>query len=141
MLRIALGILLAICLSACGLVGGGPPKAVVESAIALQFSQTQQEISQLLTPKGNRKSTFTVSQVKVNRQTPMAIQNAPAYRVEGTFHLKLNLRTRRVSDQTTPFEVYLQPQPDGQTWRLARPLANQKDDESGWTTYPIESPT
>ena len=141
MLRIALGIVLAIFLSACGLIGGGPPKAVVESAIALQFSQTQQEISQLLTPKANQTPTFTISQVKINRQTPVSIQNTSAYRVEGTFQLKLKLSTRKVSNQTTPFEVYLQPQPGGETWRLARPLSDQQTAESGWATYLIESPT
>ena len=139
MLRIALGILLSICLAACGLTAEGPPKAVVESAIALQFSQTKQEILQLLTPKAHQTPDFTISQVKIKRQTPVSILDASAYRVEGTFDLKLNLSTRQVSDQKTPFEVYLQPQPDGETWRLARP-ADPKNAESGWITYLIETP-
>ena len=141
MLRIALAILLAICLTACGLTAAGPPKAIVERAIALQFSQTQQDISQLLNPKANQTPDFTISQVKIKRQTPVSILDAPAYWVEGSFNLKFNLPTRHISGPKTPFEVYLQPQPGGDAWRLARPLTDQKSGESTWITYPIESPT
>ena len=141
MLRIALGILLAICLSACSLIAEGPPKTVVESAIALQFSQTQQKILQLLTPNTNQIPSFTINQVKIKQQTSISILDEPAYRVEGTFNLKLKLPTRQVSDQQAPFEIYLQPQPGGETWRLARPVTDKKKAESTWITYPIESPT
>ena len=141
MLRIALGILLAIYLTACGLINQGPSKPVVENAIALQFSQTQQEILQLLAPKANQPPTFTISQVKIAHQAPVSILDTRGYRVEGTFNLKLNLSTRQVSDQKMPFEVYLQPQPDGEAWRLARLLTDKKNAESTWVTYPIESST
>lgn len=141
MLRIALGILLAICLTACSLMAEGPPKTVVKSAVALQFSQTQQEILQLLTPNANKTPDFTISQVKITQQTPISIMDIPAYRVEGTFNLKLNLTTRQISDPNTPFEVYLQSEPGSGTWRLARPLTDKQTTESTWVTYLVESPT
>jgi hypothetical protein len=120
-----LAIFLAGLLTACG-VRGLPNTALVRKAIAMQVSQTQQAISQQLRLESPK---VKVDRVQIKVQDPLRIQNLMAYRVEGTYDFTLKLRDRKVTQRDNPFEVYLQRQSEGKTWRLAQP---QK--ESGWVT-------
>ncbi|MGV0024915.1 hypothetical protein [Phormidesmis priestleyi] len=128
-LRVILAIILAGLLTACG-VRELPNTALVRKAIAMQVSQTQQEISQQLRLEAPK---VEVDRVQIKTRSPLTIQNLTAYRIEGTYDFTLKLRDRKVAQKDNPFEVYLQRQSEGKTWRLAQP---QK--ESGWVTKLVE---
>lgn len=128
-LRVILAVILASLLTACG-ASGVPNTALVKKAIALQVSQTQQEISQQLRldpPK------VEVDRVQIRTRSPLTIQNLTAYQIEGTYDFTLKLGDRKVAQKDNPFEVYLQRQSEGKTWRLA-----EQQKESGWATRLVE---
>lgn len=129
MIRAILAAMLVGLLTACG-VGDAPDRAVVEKAIVMQVSQTQQELSQQLFRKPVELR-VKIDRVKIDSQRRMAIEDSTAYRVRGNYDLTLNLPNRRVTQHQNPFEVYLQRHED--TWQLARPQP-----EASWVTQLIE---
>lgn len=128
-----IGILLAL-LTACGTPGIEPNRQLVQRALTLQLAQTQQQLSQQLqlsTPS------FKIKRLAITEKHPFDIGNLPAYRVLGTYDLNIQLPGRRVSQQQSPFEVYLQRQKEGKTWRLAVPQSYSEEGRLTWSTYLI----
>ncbi|GAB4464419.1 MAG: hypothetical protein OHK0037_18380 [Elainellaceae cyanobacterium] len=135
MLRRLLAILLAFVLTACSSVSG-PGRDVVERAIALQFSQTQEDLIQLLNPRDPTFPPFTISNVKITDEQGLQIANLRGFRVRGTYDVTLEFPGRNVTQKANPFEIYLQRQIEGKTWRLARRQTNPKNqaDAESWVT-------
>ena len=128
-MRLVLSMILLGLLTACGTSRLEPNSQLVQRAIALKFEQTQQQDVDF---KG-----FEVNRVAITQQEPLVIQDLPAYYVRGTYNLTVKLPKRQVSQQQNPFEVYLQRQKEGKTWRLALPQSTGKDIASDWLTYSI----
>ncbi len=124
-----LAVLLLGLLTACSV--GGVPAGLVQRAIALELSQTGQSLGQQL--RLPQQQDVTITRLNIQEQTPLRIQGLTAYRVQGTYNLVLNLGDRRVSQQQNPFDLYLQRQPEGKTWRLARPGLSS-DNGPTWET-------
>jgi outer membrane biogenesis lipoprotein LolB len=135
MVRVILAIALALVITACSAVGQEPTAEVIGRAIAVQLSQTQQELSQQLrlvsTPQA-----IQVSHLQVNQQTSLKIQDLPSYRVQGSCDYTIQQANHSVTQRNTPFEVYLQRQPDGKTWQLA----SLKSKGLPLEAFPLESP-
>jgi len=117
-IRMGLVLLLSLSLTACG--GQMPDRSLVEKAIALQFSQTQAELAQQLRVSSANQPSFSFSEVKIEARQPLQIDQFRGFRVEGTYELTLVYPNRSVVQRHNPFEVYLQRQAEGKTWRLAR---------------------
>lgn len=137
MVRLILTAILLVVLTACGTVGLEPSSQVVQRAlvklnevIALQLDEPQQLNFDF---KG-----FEINRVAITQQEPLVIQNLPAYHVRGIYNLTLKLPGRRVNQQQNPFDIYLQRQKEGKTWRLALPQLNGKDNNLTWRTYLIQ---
>jgi PBP1b-binding outer membrane lipoprotein LpoB len=135
MLRVISAIALALFLAACSLVGSGPPVSVVEQAIALQLNQTQQELSQQLRIS-SQASKITVSHIKVKAQAPFQIEGLQAYQVKGICDFTVKLPKRSITQRKASFEVNLQQQKEGKTWRLAF-LKMDDEGETFWVTEQI----
>ena len=131
MLRLILTVVLLV-LTACGTSDVVPNSQLVQRAIALQLNQTQQKSQQV----GFDFRGFNINRVAITQQESLSIQGLPAYRVQGTYDITLKLRRRRVQQQN-PFEIYLQRQKEGKTWRLALPYPS-KNTELDWRTYLIQ---
>ncbi|BAY89188.1 MULTISPECIES: hypothetical protein [unclassified Tolypothrix] len=133
MLRLVLTALLVL-LTACGTIGLLPTNQLVQKAIALQLEQTQQQLSQKLDLdlKG-----FDIEKLAISEQKPLTIENLPAFRVRGTYDLIIKLPKRRLTQLQQPFEVYLQIQREGKTWRLLLPERVNKDTQPIWHSYLI----
>ncbi len=123
-------------LTACGAVVG-PPHDLVERAIALQFSQTEEELIRVLYPEAAQFPPFAIKRVKVTDQQSLEIDDLRSYQLRGTYDLTLEFPDRQVTQRDSPFEVYLQRQVEGKTWRLARRQPAQKDVKETWTTQLI----
>ena len=131
--------LIAISLTACG--GNVPNRSLVEKAIALQFSQTQTELSRQLAVPSAVQPSFHIDDIKIKARQAIKIEELRAYRVRGTYTLTLNYPKRQVVQKRNPFEVYLQRQSEGKTWRLARLESIQnvaQDTTSRWVTQLIQ---
>jgi hypothetical protein len=124
-LRVLLTLILAIVLTACG-AGDAPKQTVVQKAIAVQFGQIQQNLGQQIYRTEAGLPTFVIDHVKVQEQKPLLIQDLKAYQVRGTYDLTLQFPDHKLTQHQNAFEVYLQQQPDDETWRLARPQADQQ---------------
>jgi len=124
-------------LTACG-AAVGPPHDLVERAIALQFSQTETELLQVLDPGTTQLPPFTIDRVKITNQKSLKIDDLRSYYLQGTYDFRLEFRDRQLSQRDNPFEIYLQRQVEGKTWRLARRQLNQTgtptDTQITWTT-------
>lgn len=127
---IAIAILLGL-LTACS-VRVEPSHKLVQQAIALQLEQTQQQLGKQL---GLHFQGLEVERVAITQREPVEIQSLPAYHVRGTYDLTLKL-PRKVTQTQNSFDVYLQRQQEGKTWRLLIPQAEKKD-KSTWLSYLI----
>lgn len=127
--RLILIVLVAL-LSACSNVGMEPNRELVQKAITLQMQQTQQQLQQQVRD-------LEIKRVNIAQNQPISIQDLPGFRVKGTYDLTIKLPKQKLTQQKNPFEVYLQRQKEGKTWRLALPQFNA-DGVPNWFTYLIE---
>lgn len=135
---IVLIVTFAIALTSCGTstppLSLAPGKALVEKAIALQVSQTQQQLTQQLQ---SSLANFDITQVKLKQLEPLFLGDLPTYRVQGTYSLILKLPKQQVTQPNNTFDVYLQRQKEGKTWRLAIPQGISSGVPRSWRTYLI----
>lgn len=147
LVRRILPVLLALGLTACG-VGSEPSKQLVRAAIALQVNQTQQELVQQLASYGRSADKplslsrdFSLGGVKIAQRDRLTVAGLPTYRVRGTYNLTLSLPKRSVKQPQNQFEVYLQRQQEGKTWRVLRPEASRASGadraEIVWRSYSL----
>ena len=132
MVRLIFTAIMLVLLTACS-TGLEPSSKIVQRALALQLEQTQQQLSQQLDLKIN---SFEINSVAISQQQPLKIQDLPAYHVQGNYNVTLKLPRRRVTQQN-PFDIYLQRQKEGKTWRLAIPQSSGKQASPNWRTYLI----
>lgn len=135
MLRVIWAIALAVLLTACGTIGLQPGKDLIEQAIALQLTQTRQELSQQLR-LDDQATDLKINRVTIAEQTPLRIKDLPSFHIVGTCDLTVKLPKRSVTQRDVPFEVYLQRQQEGKTWRAAFPKTTA-DGELTWVTQRI----
>jgi len=134
--QLMLVVLLAVMLTGCG--GRLPDRSLVEKAIALQFSQTQIELARQLRVPAASQPSFSLDAIQIDSRQPLRINGLRGYRVDGTYTLKLSYPDRTVVQRRNPFEVYLQRQVEGKTWRLARPQPSSADGDEAWSTQLIQ---
>ena len=141
MVRLILTAILLGLLTACGTSGLEPSSQTVQRAlvklnevVAPQLSQPTQQLTQQLHPPS-----FKINQLVITEKKPFVIQDLSTYRVRGTYDLTIKLPRRRVTQQHNPFDIYLQRQKEGKTWRLVLPQSTGKDGAPTWRTYLIQS--
>ncbi|MBE9181430.1 hypothetical protein IQ268_22975 [Oculatella sp. LEGE 06141] len=137
MLRLVMAIVLAVMLAACS-VAGSPSQALVKKAIELQLEQTQAELSQQIYRTPTASPSFKLNHVTVTQQEPLVIEDLTAYRVRGTYDVTQKLNDRRITQHQNPFEIYLQRQIEGKTWRLAHLQRGTGETSDRWITQLIQ---
>lgn len=129
---------LSIALTACGQstpsLGFAPSKQLVRKAIALQVSQIQHQLTQQLRSSPPK---FEIAQVALKQLEPLFIDDLPTYRVLGTYNLKIQLPQQQVTQRKNSFDVYLQRQKQGKTWRLLLPQSIGNGSKTSWRSYLI----
>ena len=118
-------LVLVLLLNGCS--GVEPNREIVENAIALQTRLLQQQLQQISKP--------VIDHVNITQTTTLSIDKLTGYRINGTYDLKLP--KQRLSQQKNPFDIYLQRQKEGKTWRLALPKV-AKNGVFTWLTYAID---
>lgn len=135
MVRLVFIAILLVLLTACGSIGLLPTSQLVQKAIALQLSQTQQQLNQQLNLDFQG---FEIKRLAITQEKPLTIENLPAFRVRGTYDLILKLPNRQLKQLQQPFDLYLQIQKEGKTWRLLLPDKGGKDTQRLWRSYLIQ---
>ena len=140
-LKLIISVILTACLltlTACGTstppLSLVPNKQLVQKAIALQVSQTHQRLTQRLHSSPPK---LEVTQVKLKQLEPLFLDNLATYHIWGTYNLKIKLPSQQVTQQQRPFDVYLQRQPQGKTWRIVVPESIENGYPVTWRTYLI----
>jgi hypothetical protein len=134
MVRFVVTVVLLVLLVGCGNIGLLPTSELVQKAIALQLEQTQQQLNQQLDIKFKG---FEIKHLKIRQEQPLTIENLPAFRVRGNYDLIFQLPKRQLKKLQQPFEVYLQIQQEGKTWRLLLPSKGSADSQTVWRSYLI----
>lgn len=144
-LQVGFMLFLTILLTACG--ANEPPKSlapgrdIVKHAIARQLTLTE---NRLTTQLDNPSETdFEIQNLNIQSLNPLYIADLPTYQINGTYRLKLNLPRQAITQDKNEFQVYLQRQVEGKTWRLLiRETAsaptdeeNQEEKATAWASY------
>jgi len=108
---------------------------LVAQAISLQLRQNQEKLATPL--KLSDRLTWSVDRVNVTDSESLTIQDLSAYHLQGTYRLTIDLPTGTKTRQNQPFDLYLQGQKEGKSWRLARYFASKTETEPSWKTYLI----
>lgn len=138
-LRLILVSFLILVLNACSSLT--PPKEfapngeMVKKAILLQLKQTEETLSEYLLASSPQ---IEISQINVKKLEPIYVAKLPTYHLQGTYNLKLKLPRQKVTQQSNPFDVYLQRQVEGKTWRLLRRDLHEGDAKPQWSSYLIQ---
>lgn len=129
-------IILVIILTACS--SPTPPKElapkgeIVQKAIALQLQQETQNLSQTLKASSPK---LDINQINVKTLEPVYLGNLPAYHLQGTYNLNLELPQQKVTQRKNTFDIYLQRQREGKTWRLVKREMSISSNQPQWITY------
>ncbi|GAB4526454.1 MAG: hypothetical protein Tsb0014_06600 [Pleurocapsa sp.] len=132
-------VIIILLLSSCGY--RTPPKElaptgeIVKQAIALQLRQTEQTLAQKLNLADPE---IKISNIRVKQLQPIFVADLPTYHLQGKYNLQLKLSRRQIEQKNNAFDVYLQRQAEGKTWRLLRKEYNENN-ERQWSSYLIDS--
>lgn len=135
-IRAILTLSLILSLIGCGAttppLSVAPGKALVRKAIALQLNQTQEQLSQQLEtqlPKSN------ITRLKIEQIEPLYLKNLATYHILGTYKLKVKSPSQETTQEKQPFDIYIQRQVEGKTWRLLIPQPSDKEEKKTWRSY------
>jgi len=134
MIRFVFTAILLILVTACTSIALLPTPELVQKAIAFQLEQTQQQLNQQLDLNFQK---VNIQRISITQQQPLSIENLPAYRVKGNYDFTVKLPKRSFQQIEKPFEVYLQIQKEGKSWRLLIPEKNRQDSQPKWHSYLI----
>jgi hypothetical protein len=133
MIRLCLtGIL--ILLTACSSIALLPSYELLEKAITIQIQQTQKDLEQKLDLDWQK---FDIGKISIDKQQALTIKNLPAYHVQGTYDLTVQLPNKQLTQPQKTFDIYLQIQKEGKSWRLLIPENTNIKKPSVWYSYLI----
>ncbi|MBD2664458.1 hypothetical protein [Richelia sinica] len=134
MVRLVVIAILLMLVTACSTLVLIPTPELVQKAIALQLEQTEKQLSEKL---GVDFQQFDIKRLSIKQQKSFSVENLPAYRVSGTYDLTVKLPNRSFTQAKKPFDLYLQIQREGKSWRLLLPESTDPDKPPVWHSYLI----
>jgi len=105
---------------------------MVEKAIALQLDITKQLLQQKVDLDFQG---FEINHLRIKKQKAVNYQKLPTYHIQGTYDLTFKVPDKKVSQPQNPFDIYLQLQKEGKTWRLIFPEISGKENKTVWRSY------
>lgn len=134
--RFVVLISLAAVLTACNLTS--PPSDIVQKAIALQLGQTQQSLAQALGMPADADPKTAISHVAIAERKSELVGKLPTYHVQGTYDLTAAYGDEQINQKRNQFDVYVQEQIEGKTWRLLKPDVDADGKTLQWRSYLIQ---
>ncbi|MEM9540337.1 MAG: hypothetical protein AAGA60_12670 [Cyanobacteria bacterium P01_E01_bin.42] len=131
-----LGIALILLLAGCG--GGKPPLSLapkgewVKKAIALQVRQSQELLSENLNAANPE---IEISGISIKAIEPLYMANLATYHLTGSYNLEIDLPNQKVKQERNLFDIFLQRQKEGKTWRWLKRETLNSSEEPVWTSY------
>ncbi len=112
-----------------------PNGEIVEKAIALQLNQNFKPLSDQLNATPPQ---LEIKQIQVKQLDSILVEQLPTYHLKGTYNLKLILPRQKIDQKKNQFDIYLQRQIEGETWRLLRQDSKMSSQNPQWTSYLIK---
>ena len=136
MLRGLIICLLILLLTACNNTSIGPNTDLVQKAITFGLQQTQDQLSQKLSLDTQG---FNINHLHISQKRLFKLDNLPTYKLSGTYDLTFKLPERQITQAQKSFDVYLQLQKEGKTWRLLVPELEENHNQTttNWYSYLI----
>lgn len=136
--RVSMALLLSVFLVACGQstppISLAPTQETIRRAIALQVQQTQQQLSEQLaatTPD------LKIAHINVQVIDPLFLGQLPTYHLQGSYDLDVTLPNQAVTQEANEFDLYLQRQQEGKTWRWLSPEQSDAETAQRWRSYRV----
>lgn len=111
-----------------------PDGEIVEKAITLQITQNFQRLSDQL---NTTLPQLKISQIQVKQLDSILIAHLPTYHIQGIYNLKLMLPRKTTDQKKNQFDIYLQRQIEGKTWRLLKREHDLLYETFQWKSYLI----
>ncbi|MEC4816912.1 MAG: hypothetical protein SAK29_27120 [Scytonema sp. PMC 1069.18] len=134
MVWLIISLILVVLLTACATSVLAPTYETVENALAFEVEQIQQQLSQQLDLDFQG---FDINRLSITKQQPLTIENLLTYHIWGTYNLTFKLPKRQIKQPQKPFDLYLQLQKEGKTWRLLKPERSDRTSQTVWRSYLI----
>lgn len=100
-----------------------PPPSIIEKALTFKLEHQQYFLSSQLRQK---KPEFTLTQINVTKIEPTILFNLPTYHLEGTYKMILGKNTYKKRLINNTFNLDLQRQSKGKTWRILMKTEEKK---------------
>jgi hypothetical protein len=132
MKRLIVLIVLIFVIAGCGSPPSqfAPDKEIISQALLLTLEQAQSQIAQQLNTEQPK---LLIENIKVKETIPSYLDNLAVYHLVGSYDLRLQLPHRKVKQKNNPFDLFLQRQAEGKSWRLLKKNAQ----ENQWSSYLI----
>ncbi|NJL00469.1 MAG: hypothetical protein HC910_07815 [Spirulinaceae cyanobacterium SM2_1_0] len=137
--RLGVGLLafiLSVLLVGCGMAqpprGLAPGGEIVRRAIALQLEHKQTQLSKQLAATHPN---LDIRHVKVAGFEPLYLGRLATYHLQGTYDLHIQLPDREIDQKANDFDIYLQRQREGKSWRWLNREATAAADAPRWSSY------
>ena len=134
MVKLVLTGILVLLLTGCSLGTPSPNKNLVRKAIGYSLQETQQQLSEDLNLDFRE---LEINHLSIKKRKLMTVEHLPAFRIQGIYDLNLKLPKRSIEQPKKDFDIYLQLQKEGKTWRLLLPPGVNQD-SSQWHSYLVE---
>ncbi|XHU96549.1 MAG: hypothetical protein JJP05_03900 [cyanobacterium endosymbiont of Rhopalodia gibba] len=131
---ISLSSLIVACNSPTPPTEFAPDGKIVEKAIILQLSQNFQRLSNQL---NTTLPQLKINQIQVKQLDSILVTQLSTYHLQGTYNLKLMFPRQIKEQKKNRFDIYLQRQIEGETWRLLKREYNLSYDTPQWKSYLI----
>ncbi|MEB3220065.1 MAG: hypothetical protein VKN72_28060 [Nostocales cyanobacterium 94392] len=131
MIKLMLTAILLVLLTACSFGTPSPNKQLIKRAIAISMQETQQQLSEKLNLDFPE---LEINHLSIKQRKLITVEHLPVFRIQGNYDLNLKLPKRTLEQPQKPFDIYLQLQKQGKTWRLLLPPRNNEN-TSIWHSY------
>ncbi len=148
--RLCRSIALVVLLAGCTAPGVTPLMSwntnIVKQAIALQLHLVQDQFNSSLQIADSPR--WEIKRIKVTQSVlcpvgkPLLDDSCPVrgtlptFHIQGTYAVDIKLSRRKIQQQHSAFEVYLQRQIEGETWRLLHPQVTAAG-TTEWLSYQL----
>lgn len=132
-----ISIVLLLGISGCGATAArelAPGGDIVKKAISLQLSFMSKSVTEQLDAANPN---LLISQIAVKQLNPLVVGSLPTYHLLGTYRLAIKLPNQTKIQNDNKFDIYIQRQAEGKTWRLLKKDSNNFDRPVQWQSYLI----
>ena len=130
----SISLFLLIMLSGC--TGNLVSESILRQSITAYLNYTQIELTNFLNLP---MPSFDVRSVHVHNEEAFLKNSFPTYHLTGTYEVSLKFPHQTIIQKQNPFDLYLQQQSEGKSWRLLIPAHRNsgltEDETKQWESY------